>query len=49
MHKSYKDQKIIVENPDFEMNKLEHEKKSWERRAKAVEDKWKPQFDNLDN
>ena len=48
LNRCYRDQKIVVSNYEVEANRLDQEIKSWDRRTKAVEDRWRPQFDNLD-
>ena len=49
MNNSFKNQPVVVNNPEYEIKKIEHEITNWEKKAKLVENKWKPQIEGLDN
>lgn len=48
MNKKFKDQKILVQNPEYEFAKIDHEKAAVVKKTKLLEAKWKPQMDALD-
>ena len=36
LYRAFKDEKIVIENPEYEIAKLEHEKVNWQKKIKAV-------------
>ena len=49
LNQSLKNQPVIVNNPEYEIKKIEHEKVNWDKKSKLIENKWKPQIESLDN
>lgn len=48
MHKHLKNEKIVLENPEYEFAKIDHEKLNVLKKSKLIEQKWKPQIEALD-
>lgn len=48
MNKQLKNEKIILENPEYEFAKIDHEKLSITKKTRLIEQKWKPQIEALD-